>query len=252
MSLIKCFPLKKFGLFILGLSISCLTFSSSWGLYLEQINTVTLKDKRVAYFPGSFDPFHLGHMSVVNDILDKDLADYVIVYALPDSDQFKKRVPHPTRLSMLHSLYEMHPKVLITKLMPADMQDLLAPLFDTIKFSVVVGSDIIKAYINTSQYDGIWMKGLPIRNTKPKDANTSTGAIMAIPAVNVIAFNREGDDLSFLNGTYKGRPVMILTTKNTDLSSTSARQALKERRSYKGMVPLEVEAIIERNNLYKD
>lgn len=176
----------------------CLCFSTAQGLYLEQINNNSLKGTRIAYFPGSFDPFHLGHMAVVDDVLARDLADYVLVYALPDSDQTKKRVAHPIRLSMLHELYGKHPKVLMTKLMPADMQDLLTPLFGDVKFSVVVGSDIIQTYVKTSQYDDIWMKGLPIRKTNPKHANTSTGAIMAIPAGQVLAFNREGDDLSYL------------------------------------------------------
>lgn len=249
----KCFPSQKHALLILFLSFFGLFFSRTQGLYLEQIDSHSLKDTRIAYFPGSFDPFHLGHMAVVKDVLNKNLADYVLVYALPDSDQSKKRVSHPTRLSMLHKLYEKHPRVLISKLMPADMQDLLAPLFDDIKFSIVVGSDIIQTYIKTSQYDDIWMKGLPIRKTKPEHANTSTGAIMAIPADHVIVFNREGDDLSYLKGSYKKRPVTVLTTKtNTDLSSTKARAAVKQKASVARMVSPEIHKIIEENQLYKN
>lgn len=244
---------KKYALHFILSAFLCLCFSTAQGLYLEQTNGNSLKGSRIAYFPGSFDPFHLGHMAVVEDVLTKDLADYVLVYALPDSDQTKKRAPYPIRLSMLHQLYEKHPKVLITKLMPADMQGLLAPLFDDIKFSVIVGSDIIQTYIKTSQYDDIWMKGLPIRKTNPEHANTSTGAIMAVPAEQVIAFNREGDDLSYLKGGYKSRPTIILTTKvNTDLSSTKARLAIKQKRSLAEMVAPEVQKVIDENGLYKD
>jgi len=244
---------KKYTLHFILSAFLCLCFSAAYGLYLEQINGNSLKSARIAYFPGSFDPFHLGHMALVDDVLTKDLADYVLVYALPDSDQTKKRTPHPIRLSMLHALYEKHPKVLITKLMPADMQDLLTPLFGDAKFSVIVGSDIIQTYFKTSQYDGVWMKGLPIRKTSPEHANTSTGAIMAIPADEVIAFNREGDDLSYLKGTYKNRPTTLLTTKaNTDLSSTKARTAIKQKESLVEMVAPEVQKIIDETGLYKD
>ncbi len=230
----------------------CLYSSITQALYLEKVTINTLKNTKIAYFPGSFDPFHLGHMAVVKDVLDKGLADYVLVYALPDSDHSKSRVSHLIRLSMLHSIYEKHPRVLITKLMPADMQDLLAPLFTDIKFSIVVGSDIIKTYIKTTQYDDIWMKGLPIRKISPEHACTSTGAVMAIPADHVIIFNRGGDDLSSIKGTYKNRPVTILTTKtNTDLSSTKARTITNQKGSLTKMVTPEVQKIIEENDLYR-
>lgn len=251
MTVMKCFTSKKYASFVVFLTFFSFFYSGTQAFYLEQVNRNSLKDTRIAYFPGSFDPFHFGHMAVVNDVLDKNLADYVLVYALPDSDQSKKRAPHPTRLLMLHKLYEKHPRVLITKLMPADMQDLLASLFADIKFSIVVGSDIIQTYIKTSQYDDIWMKGLPIRETKLEHADTSRGAIMAIPATQVIAFNREGDDLSYLKGTYKKRPVTILTTKtNTDLSSTKARAT--EKASLARMVSPEIHKIIIDNQLYNN
>lgn len=233
--------------------IFALFLSNTHAVYLEKININTLKHSRIAYYPGSFDPLHLGHVDVVKTILNKELADYVLIYALPNSDPSKKRTPFSVRFAMLESLYASHPQVLITNLMPADMQDRLHPLFHQAKFSIVVGSDIVNTYFQTTQYDSIWMRGLPIRQTSPAHAETSTGAIMAIPASEVIAFNRESDDLSYLKGIYKGRPVILLTAKDfPDLSSTKTRVCVKKGDSLADMVPPEVAKIIQENGLYEE
>jgi nicotinic acid mononucleotide adenylyltransferase len=97
------------------------------------------------------------------------------------------------------------------------------------------------------------MQGLPIKETKPEHANTSLGAIMAIPATRVIAFNREGEDLSYVGSTYKNRPLTIIKSpSNADLSSTKARLAVKQRESLADMVPSQVLKIIQENELYKN
>jgi cytidyltransferase-like protein len=231
-----------------------LFLSNAHAVYLEKTNINDLKKSRIAYYPGSFDPLHLGHVDVVRTILNKGLADYVLIYAIPNSDQSKKRTSFAVRFAMLESLYANHPHVLITKLMPADMQDRLQPLFHHAKFSVVIGSDIVNTYFKTTQYDSIWMHGLPIRQTNPDHAETSTGAVMAIPAREVIAFNREADDLSYLKRIYKGRPVVLLTAKDfPDLSSTKTRLCVKQGEdSLSDMVPPEVVKIIQENALYQE
>lgn len=244
--------LKKFSESLKLLVIFCFLLSPATSLYLEKINISSLKNTRIAYYPGSFDPLHLGHKTVIQTVLDKGLADYVFIYALPDSDRTKNRTPFALRFAMLESIYKEQPKVLITNLMPADMQEKLSPLFQDIQFSVVLGSDIVNEYVNKSEYDSIWMQGVPIKQNKPEHANTSTGAIMAIPATQVIAFNREGEDLSYVGTTYKCRPLTILTTPaNADLSSTFARLAVREGRDLDGIVPTEVKKIIQENGLYK-
>jgi cytidyltransferase-like protein len=244
--------LKKFSGSLKLLAIFCFLLLPARSLYLEKINLNSLKNTRIAYYPGSFDPLHLGHKTVVQTVLDKGLADYVFIYALPDSDTKKNRTPFVLRFAMLESIYKDHPRVLITKLMPADMQETLSPLFHDIKFSVVIGSDIVNQYVNKSDYDTIWMQGVPINQNNPEHANTSTGAIMAIPAKRVIAFNREGEDLSYVGTIYKCRPLTILTTPaNADLSSTVARLAVREGRALDGIVPVEVKKIIQENGLYK-
>lgn len=225
----------------------------SVGLYLERIDLNSLRNTRIAYYPGSFDPIHLGHMAVVDTVLDKKLADYILVYALPSSDGKKKRTPYVLRMSMLECLYKEHPKVLITKLTPAAMQEMLRPLFNVIEFSVVQGSDVISEYVANSQYDALWMQGLSIKDLHPEQSNTALGAIMAIPAKRVIAFNRAGDDLSYIGRTYKNRPITILKApSNGDLSSTKARFAVKNGHNLADVVPAEVIEIIKDNKLYKN
>jgi nicotinic acid mononucleotide adenylyltransferase len=194
----------------------------------------------------------MGHITVIKTVLEKKLVDYVLVYALPESDTSKNRAPIIFRFAMLESIFVNHPNVLITKLPPAEMQNLLMPFFKDIQFSVVQGSDVINQYINNTKYDGLWMRGLPIKDFKPEHANTSLGAIMAIPAKQVIAFNRAGEDLSYVGNRYKNRPLTIInSTSNADLSSTKVREAVQQGKSLADVIPPEVLKIIQENKLYQ-
>lgn len=225
--------------------------SSANSIYLEQIDTNKFINKKIAYYPGSFDPLHLGHITVVKTLLDQNLADYVLIYALPESDHKKNRTPISLRQKMLESIFKEHPRVLITKLNPAKMQEKFQPLFNHIQFSVVQGSDVIREYIHNTKYDALWMRGIPIKTYMPQHANTSLGAIAAIPATEVIAFNREGDNLSPIGNCYKNRPLIIVQTPTyAHLSSTKARNISKTGEDISEIVPPEVLQIIQDNNLY--
>ena len=64
--------------------------------------------KRIAVFPGTFDPFTIGHMSIVNRGLEL-LDEIVIAIGINDSKRTYFTVDQ--RLDMLHNLFGDNPRV---------------------------------------------------------------------------------------------------------------------------------------------
>ena len=67
--------------------------------------------KRIALFPGSFDPFTIGHASLVSRALQ--LVDEIII-AIGINDQKKGFFPLEKRLDTIRELYKEEPRVQVT------------------------------------------------------------------------------------------------------------------------------------------
>lgn len=67
--------------------------------------------KRIALFPGSFDPFTIGHASLVSRGLQ--LVDEIII-AIGINDQKKGFFPLEKRLDAIRELYKEEPRVQVT------------------------------------------------------------------------------------------------------------------------------------------
>ncbi len=67
--------------------------------------------KRIALFPGSFDPFTIGHASLVNRGLQ--LVDEVII-AIGVNDQKQGFFPLDKRLDAIRTLYKDEPRIQVT------------------------------------------------------------------------------------------------------------------------------------------
>ena len=66
--------------------------------------------KRKAVFPGTFDPFTIGHYSLVKRSLQ--LVDEVVI-AIGVNDSKKCYFPLEKRIEMMHSLYSCNPDVIV-------------------------------------------------------------------------------------------------------------------------------------------
>jgi nicotinic acid mononucleotide adenylyltransferase len=135
---------------------SLISSSTSSALILEDLvadNKLesTLKDQKICFYPGSFNIVHRGHEAVANLVIEKKLCNFVIIYPLWSSDNYKKRTPLDIRLKMLFATFQSHPKIIVTKLSPRDLQNTLTSVdnlqqnFVTPKYNItfvgITGSD---------------------------------------------------------------------------------------------------------------
>ena len=71
-----------------------------------------ISSKRIAVFPGTFDPFTLGHMSIVSRGLE--LLDEVVI-AIGINDSKRTYFTVEQRLEMLRDLFRDNPRIRVVR-----------------------------------------------------------------------------------------------------------------------------------------
>lgn len=261
---------KTFLLLLFTSSLSALTLEK-----LRDGNTLlkTLKGKKIGFYPGSFDPVHRGHRRFVEGVLQKGYCDYVLILPVWGQDTNKERTDIKIRLEMMDVLFGNHPKIIITFMSPLEIQQTLtkenkeikiqnystvSPL-DEMEFIGLIGSDValklstpttdIKAEDYRKKWLSVFMKGICIPE---KHKESSTGCIMALPVSNFIIGEREGSDISPLQGFIGTRRIIAVyrDSEQALASSSVAKTTLRRNEAVNHLLDQKVISIIKRHNLY--
>lgn len=231
--------------------------SICFALYLPDMKKEDFKDKTIAYYPGSFDPIHLGHQNNINETLK--YVDYVIVYPAADGRKIKKQTQQ-FRFDLMKTLYQDHPRVIWTDQMPYDIQEFFREI-KNVHFYGVVGSDRAleahnKPENKRKKYFSVWMSGLDFRNLpehfKGKEdlfTKGEYGAVSVFKAEKIILSKREQDDLIPLHGKLGDIPIAFIIESQDykNASSTKVREAAKKGESLTGLVDPKIEEMVKEN-----
>ncbi|MBQ6621318.1 MAG: hypothetical protein IJH75_00595 [Mogibacterium sp.] len=121
--------------------------------YQSEVGPLTFAERgRVAFFPGTFDPFSLGHKAIAATIRDMGFEVYL---AIDEFSWSKKTLPHMLRKNILEmsiadeeDLYIFPDDVSINIANPKDLKH-LRELFKGRELYMAVGSDVVR---NASSY----------------------------------------------------------------------------------------------------
>lgn len=250
--------------------LMCLNMPIAQALVLEDLIKdkkleSTLSHKKIGYYIGSFDPLHLGHESVANQVLKKNLCDYVLVCPVWGGDEYKNRTDVQIRLEMIFSAFKKHPKVIVTKLSPSQLQIILMkndkslvagkPSVKTrligTEYIGIIGSDTALETSKDPRKSSVFMRGIQIPE---KYKEHTIAGIIALPVNRFIVSLRAGDSIDSLKGMFSDRPIMKeISTGYIDLSSTKVRKMIKNGCALdEGFVSKGVKKIIEKYDLYQD
>ena len=213
----------------------------------ETFDTNLLKGKKVGYYTGSFDPFHIGHQDIVEKALEH--LDYVLVYPAPGQDKYKKRSDFSIRLNMIAGIYDIHPRVLYTNWSPKELQDKLISL----QVIAILGSDTIEKTLESpnaefrEQCYKVMFQGCQIPESHENDA---VGALMAVRAKAFIVAARDGADLSRFKGGVGHWPILATIDSPISVSSTLIREKISNSEVFGHLVPRFVQALIKEKGLY--
>lgn len=191
--------------------------------------------KRIALYGGVFDPVHLGHMGVIEQILSELQPDELIVIPCGNPPHKKgRRISDGThRAEMLRLATKSFPNVTVSEY-EIEKQEPSYTLHtleyfkkqygsDT-KLFWVIGADNIQSFSDWHRPDDI--------------VKLATMAVLSRPG-----FDRKEADSIFSD-------YYVIGQKEIDVSSTQIRERIRAGNSISGLVPSEVEDYIKSHSLY--
>ena len=190
---------------------------------------------RVAFFPGTFDPFTLSHKGIVQAIRD---LGYEVMLAIDEFSWSKKTQPHRIRrqIASISVADEFHVHVFpedfpVNIANPKNLQA-LREAFPDREVSIVVGSDVVA---NASSYK------------KPAQAHS-------IHTFDHVVFRRaagSGEAKAYDYSCISGQVVELkLPTHLEDISSTRIREAIDSNRDISNLIDPVVQEFIYSRGLY--
>lgn len=199
-------------------------------------------ERKIAFFPGTFDPFSLGHKEIARAIRD---MGYDVFLAVDEFSWSKKTQPNNIRRKIIKVSVAEEPNIY---LLPEDVQVNLAneenlrslsSIFEPKNVSIVVGSDVI---LNASSY--------------------STDENQEILRYDHIIFHRrnsggvsEEEELRLLSektALIKGNvDILSLPPQYEDISSTQIRDSIDEEQDISELIDPLAQKFIYRYALYR-
>ena len=193
------------------------------------------KPDRIAFFPGTFDPFSLGHKAIVKEISDQGFRVYLA------SDEFswsKKTQPYRIRRKIMEmSVVELKNVFLFPEEYPiniASPRDLrhLKDLFPDQEVYIVAGSDVVS---NASAY------------RKPPQENS----IHTFPHIIFDRISDEVTDPAELRRYIEGEVIYLrLPVYYENMSSSLIRSNVSDNKDIGNLVETRVQNYIYSHNLY--
>ena len=193
---------------------------------------------KVAFFPGTFDPFSLGHKGIAKEIRD---MGFIVYLALDEFSWSKKTQPHMIRREIVtmsvaneENIYLFPDDIPVNIANPDDLKQ-LKELFPEKEVYMVAGSDVVE---NASSY-----KVPPVEHS--------------IQTFNHILFLRESqthqkeEEDSKLDSKISGSILKLkLPVHLEDISSTRIRENIDDNRDISTLIDPVAQNYIYENSLY--
>lgn len=196
---------------------------------------------RIGLYGGTFDPIHLGHLIVMENVINFMDLDRIII--LPSSNpphkKDKKITEVNTRVEMVSQAIKDNDKIVLSTFESTDQ--VVRYTHDTIKYF----TDSLKGHeIFYIMGEDSFMTIDTWKNYK------------YILDSNIIVFSREGIDphsklVDKVKKIRKDNPnIFLVNSLSINISSTLIRSLVKDEKSIKYLVKDEVDYIIKQRNLY--
>ncbi|HWR62154.1 MAG TPA: cytidyltransferase [Clostridia bacterium] len=215
-------------------------FISDYAFFYEDI--ILAVPEKVAFFPGAFDPFSLGHKEIARAIRDMGFEVYLSV------DEFswsKKTLPNLVRKNIINmsiadefNIY-IYPEDYPTNIAnPMDLK-VLKDNFPLSEVYIVAGSDVV---INASAY----------KKEKTKNSVQTFSHIIFDRKTSNSQYENDDDPLEDTVGKIGGKVIRLsLPPQYEDISSTQIRNNVDENRDISMLVDTLAQRFIYENGFYQ-
>lgn len=185
-----------------------------------------MKRNRIGLYCGSFSPLHIGHIGIIQEVLNEDLVDKIIVVPTKDYWDKKIAIDFSTRVKCLKTIESE--KIIID----SDELDSNAPntftLLERLKtkypdaiFKLIVGADNLPSFNKWVNYQYL------------------------LDNYEFIVMNREDLNTKKYLKDLNKKDYQILKCDNFDVSSTFIRENINNPQAIKGLISEEVLKILQ-------
>lgn len=198
------------------------------------------EENKIAFFPGTFDPFSLSHKGIVKSIRDLGFEVYL---ALDEFSWSKKTQPRMIRRRIINmsvadevNVYLFPDDEPVNIANPGDLKKLKSLLPDK-ELYIVVGSDVV---INASSY-----------KAAPEDHSIHTLNHLVFRRESAVEGEVKNEDLSEYYKRITGKVVeLTLPVHLEDISSTRIRENIDNNRDISNLIDTVAQNYIYENSLY--
>lgn len=200
-------------------------------ILIEEIRTS--KRQKVGVLGGTFNPPHLGHLIIaeqIKDQLDLDKIMFLPTAEPPHSSAIKTTISSDKRVQMIELATMDNPDFEIEhfevenggKNYTYDTMKALVDLYPAVDFYFIIGGDMIVDLPTWHRIDEL------------------------VHLVQFVGVRREGIEID------TDYPIIIVNTPLINISSSFIREKVKNKNSIKYLVPETVQKYIEEEGLYQD
>ncbi len=216
--------------------------------------------KKIAFYGGSFDPVHRGHLAIAHALLDQFKLDkFIFIPAFHAPHKFRKM---PTsaydRYAMLCLVTQSEPKIRVSK-MEIEMPDRPYSVETLTRLNAELPNDKIFFVMGADSWMDIttwreWEKVLSLSN---HIVVTRPGVEIGFSHVTDEIRSRITDERGISNAKTqrskdaKGNQIYITDAVDLDISATEIRRSIREQvTGWQTDLPLEVANYIEKYQIY--
>ncbi|MDQ0269528.1 nicotinate-nucleotide adenylyltransferase [Cytobacillus purgationiresistens] len=187
--------------------------------------------KKVGILGGTFDPPHIGHLMIANEVLNGQALDEV--WFMPNQEPPHKvksnAIKNEDRLELLKLAISSHPRFKIEQIelerqgpsYTADTMSILKDRHREIEFFFIIGADMVEYLPKWHQIDQL------------------------LSMVRFIGVKRPEFHL------HSDYPIMYMDVPEIGVSSSMIRNRIKEGKTIRYLVPEQVREYMEENHLYE-
>lgn len=195
--------------------------------------------KRIGVFGGAFNPVHIAHLIIAEDVREQMHLDKVlfIPYAKPPHKDNGELADAEARLHMIQLSISDNPYFEASDIEIKRGKNSVTYTVDTLmELREIYKTEQVKFYLI-----------IGIDNLIDLHTWKDPGKLFLLSEV--VVLNRPGYIIQNVKNDY-GRQVVFVPAPNLDISATGIRQKIREKKSIKYLVPKQVEEFIKNNKLY--
>lgn len=187
---------------------------------------------KIGIYPGSFDPMHLGHIQIINKILEEKIVDKVLV--VPTGNYWDKNIT-----TSIEDRINMVKLISSDSILVEERDNQIKATYDFLQIKqleykkaelwLIIGGDNVERIHKWINY-------------------------MRLIEYPFIVVGREGFDKKYIEKKFKNlnkRNYVVLNMPNIDISSTYIRENINNKEKIESMLDSKIYQYIQDHKLYK-